>query len=278
MTTAMTELAPATTVRPAAVAGRFYPGSASQLKAAVQGYLEQAAPTQLAPVRAVVAPHAGYVCSGPVAGAAFRALQGLPTVERVVYLLGPAHWKAVHGVGLCSAEAFATPLGRVAVAGEEVAALAAPGGLGHLDDPAHAPEHCLEVELPFLQCVLGENLAIVPMLFDEGANLAQVAAYLAAQLAAHPADLIVVSSDLSHYHPYADAVRRDRALLAAIVAGDSAAARQGEACGILPILCLMLVARQLGWQAKLLAYANSGDTCGPRQEVVGYGAVAFTAH
>jgi hypothetical protein len=131
------------------------------------------------------------------------------------------------------------------------------------------------VELPFLQHVLAPGFAIVPMLFDESADLPWVACQLAARMTAQPDDLIVVSSDLSHYHPYEEAIRRDRALLAAIVAGDAAAAALGEACGIHPILCLMAVARQLGWQAHLLAYANSGDTCGPRSEVVGYGAVAW---
>ena len=105
--------------------------------------------------------------------------------------------------------------------------MAAAGGCAHIDEAAHAPEHCLEVELPFLQCVLAPSFAIVPMLFDDNADVAWVAGQLAARLAAHPNDLIVVSSDLSHYHPYADAVRRDRAMLAAIVAGDAAAARPG---------------------------------------------------
>jgi len=226
-------------------------------------------------VCALIAPHAGYACSGIVAGASFRALTSLPRAERVVYLLGPAHWKAVHGVGLSSATAFATPLGEVAVATERVAHLSGLGERYRIDDAAHAPEHCLEVELPFLQVTLG-TFRCVPMLFDDAAKPERVAADLLPLLAAHPEDLVVVSSDLSHYHPYQEAVNADNGFLKAVALGDMAAANGGEACGLLPILCLMSIAEQLDWKAHLLAYANSGDTCGSRREVVGYGGVAYT--
>jgi AmmeMemoRadiSam system protein B len=261
-------------VRAPAVAGRFYPPDATQLEAEVRRRLSMAGRPVLQGVRAVIAPHAGYVCSGDVAGASFRALSTLPHSDRVVYLLGPAHWKVVHGVALSSAAAFATPLGDVAVAAERVAALAAMGPHYRFDDAAHAPEHCLEVELPFLQVVLGA-FRIVPMLFDDVAEPARIAANLTPLLLAHPEDIVVVSSDLSHYHPYQDAVNADNGFLKAVAMGDLAAANRGEACGVLPILCLMYVAEQLGWRPHLLAYANSGDTCGSRREVVGYGAVAY---
>jgi AmmeMemoRadiSam system protein B len=228
-------------------------------------------------VRALVAPHAGYVCSGEVAAAAYQTLGGLPSVPgRTVYLLGPAHWKAVNGVGLSSAAAWQTPLGEVPLATAEIRGLAAEGGHYHHDDAAHAPEHCLEVQLPFLQAVL-PGFAIVPLLFDDMANPEQVAADLCRLLAARPADLLVVSTDLSHYHPYQDAIILDHALLKAVALGDLAGANAGEACGLLPLLCLMHVAQHFGWQPHLLAYLNSGDTCGARREVVGYGAVAYTA-
>ena len=238
-------------------------------------FLQAAQAPDLATACAVISPHAGYPCSGSVAGASFRALASLPAADRVVYLMGPAHWAPVFGVGLTSASAFATPLGEVAVAVERVAQLLALDHGYHLADAAHTPEHCLEVELPFLQVALLQ-FRIVPMLFDEEANVAQVAADLAFLLAAHPADLVVVSSDLSHYHPYAEAMKLDRAFLSAVVAGNRSAAEDGEACGKQPILCLMQLAAHFGWQAHFLAYANSGDTCGPKSEVVGYGAVAFT--
>lgn len=270
-------MTPATmVVRAPAVAGRFYAQDAAQLDAEVRRYLMMAEKRGLTGVRAVIAPHAGYACSGIVAGASFRALVSLPQAERVVYLLGPAHWKAVHGVGLSSATAFATPLGEVEVACDRVAHLSALGARYRFDDAAHAPEHCLEVELPFLQVAIGK-FRFVPLLFDDGAQPERVAADLAPLLVAHPQDLVVVSSDLSHYHPYQEAVNADNRFLKAVALGDLRAADGGEACGLLPILCLMSIADQLGWSAHLVAYANSGDTCGSRREVVGYGGVVYTA-
>ncbi|MFO7634290.1 MAG: AmmeMemoRadiSam system protein B [Caldilinea sp.] len=265
----------AETLRAAAVAGHFYPAVAARLAATVQHYLNRAMTPPLDRVRALLTPHAGYVCSGPVAGAAFAALRGLPEDDRIVYLLGPAHYKAVHGIGLSSARAFATPLGEAPVAAEQMTTLLATG-LAHIDDLAHAPEHCLEVELPFLQCALAGRFAIAPMLLDDEADLPALAEFLAEELARRPADLLVVSSDLSHHHPYEEAVRRDRTLLKAIRAGDLSAVCQGEACGLAPIRCLLWVAERLDWRAHILAYANSGDTCGLRHDVVGYGAAAFT--
>lgn len=265
-----------TAQRVPAVAGRFYPGSAARLQEDVRGYLAANAMEPLMEVRGVIAPHAGYPCSGPIAGAAFRALQRLLPAERTVYLLGPAHHKAVHGVALSGAQAFLTPLGQVPVAVDRVAELLAFGRSFHLDDMAHAPEHCLEVELPFLQVVL-PAFRIVPMLFDDGAEPERIASILVRALETHPDDLVVVSSDLSHYRPYEDAVAVDYALLKAIATRDLDAANVGEACGIIPILVLMNLAELLNWQPHLLAYGNSGDTCGPRREVVGYGAVCYTA-
>ena len=275
-----------TFIRQPAVAGRFYPASGATLAGEVQRLLAAGRPTHLGRVRALIAPHAGYACSGEVAGAAYRTLAdsslsgppesaSLPGLPRTVYLLGPAHWKAVNGVGLSSAASFATPLGQVAVASDRVHQLAALGGQYHIDDGAHAPEHCIEVHLPFLQTVLAAP-RIVPLLFDDGANPERASGDLCALLEDSPDDLIAVSTDLSHYHPYQDAIILDHRFLKALATGDMAAANGGEACGLLPVLCLMYVAQHFGWQPHLLAYANSGDTCGSRREVVGYGAVAYT--
>ncbi len=228
---------------------------------------------------AVIAPHAGYVCSGAVAGRAFQALAAHaavhPSAGTTVYLMGPAHYAPVQGVGLARARAFATPLGDTPVHTQQAAAMLAQGKLYSQADVAHAPEHSLEVELPFLQTAL-PGCRIVPMLFGAHVDPAAVAADLAICLAHDPASLVVVSSDLSHFLPYAQAQQADRALLDAIAAGDAAAAAAGQACGLAPILCLMAIARRLGWTAHVLDYRNSGDTCSPRQEVVGYGAVVFT--
>jgi hypothetical protein len=268
------------TVRRPAVAGQFYPASASALAEAVRRYLAAAAtelPALPGPVRAVIAPHAGYVCSGPVAGYSFAALAAAaqPDVETIVYLLGPAHYHPVNGVGLCHARAFQTPLGEVPVAVEVVEELVASGAPYRMVDAAHAPEHCLEVELPFLQVAL-PRLRVVPLLFDEGADPRRLAHDLAGRVIDDPHARIVVSSDLSHYLPYDEAARLDRAFLEAIVAGDLAGVEAGQACGLVGILCLMAVARQAGWTPHLLKVLSSGDTCGPRHSVVGYGAIAYT--
>ena len=262
-------------VRSAAVAGRFYPADPATLASTVSEFMHDAEPSQWGLPRAVIAPHAGYICSGVVAGASFQALAAHAPAEHTVYLLGPAHWLPVYGVGLSSASAFATPLGAVRVHTEQVRALTARGRPYCLTDAAHAPEHCLEVELPFLQVAL-PGCRIVPMLFDDGAKPERVAADLAEWLAQDPHSLVAVSSDLSHFLPYAQARQVDRSFLEAVAAGDFAAAAKGKACGLRPILCLMAIARQLGWTAHVLDYRNSGDTCGPRSEVVGYGAVIFT--
>ena len=262
-------------IRPAAVAGSFYPADANELRAMVLDLLNKAKSPALDNVRSVIAPHAGYQYSGLVAAHSFRTLRGLPQGVYTVYLMGPAHYVPVYGVGLSSARAFETPLGRVPVAQDRVERLLALGGPYHLADPAHAPEHSLEVELPFLQTVLPQA-QIVPMLFDSAADYTRVGEDLAAILAEDPRGLLVVSSDLSHYHTYDEAVRLDRAFLNAVITGDISQASGGEACGLPAILTAMTVAEILGWRAHLLAYRNSGDSGGPIWEVVGYGAVAYT--
>lgn len=264
------------TIRRPAVAGRFYPAQPQELRRAVHGYLDAAVLPPLAAVRGVIAPHAGYVCSGPVAGHSFAALRCAAPGAHTVFLLGPAHYAPVHGVGLTDCAAFQTPLASVPVAQEIVQQLAAARRGYRWAAAAHGPEHCLEVELPFLQEVLPE-FQVVPLLLDEEADPTQVGADLAVRLAEDPHALVVVSSDLSHYLPYAMAQQLDRSFLQAVVAGDATAAARGQACGLLAILALMAAAQVLEWRPHLLAYQNSGDTCGPRHEVVGYGAVAYTA-
>ena len=263
-------------VRPPAVAGGFYPGNAARLESMVRGFLEETDVPALAGVRAVIAPHAGYVYSGPIAAHAFKVWEGVPLRPRTVYLMGPAHYVFVQGIALGSFSAFQTPLGDVPVAQEMVRALLDRGYPFAVVNEAHVPEHCLEVELPFLQVIFDGQFRIVPMLFGQVDPLLGVPV-LADLMQADPNALIVVSSDLSHYHDYETARRLDTRLLKAIVDGDTQTARDGEACGLMPILTLMGVARHLGWEAHLLDYRNSGDTAGDRRRVVGYGAVAYTA-
>jgi AmmeMemoRadiSam system protein B len=262
------------TIRPPAVAGAFYSDRPDKLAAAVESLLGQAQDAGLGPVRALIAPHAGYRYSGPIAASAFRQLRAIEKGQRrTVYLLGPAHYVFVDSVALSPADAFETPLGPVAQKRTAIDELLASGRTYQLEPVAHEPEHSLEVELPFLQATL-RNWDLVAMLCGQP-DVEQVAADLAERL--QPQDLVVVSSDLSHFYPYETAQALDRAFLEAVVAGDVPRAAQGEACGLQPILILMRLAQLKGWTPHLLDYRNSGDTSGDKSRVVGYGAVAYVA-
>jgi AmmeMemoRadiSam system protein B len=218
----------------------------------------------------VIAPHAGYAYSGPVAAAAFACLRGATAIRRVV-VIGPAHYVPVRGIAVPRTKAFDTPLGRVAVDGDALAAIA-PLPFVTADDGPHAPEHALEVELPFLQAVLG-SFALVPLLVGD-ARPQQVAEVLA-RLWSGPETLLVVSSDLSHYLGYDAARRRDEATAAAIERGEWADLGPSDACGFLAVAGLLIEAARRGFFARRLALCNSGDTAGPRESVVGYGAWTF---
>ncbi|MCX7682676.1 MAG: AmmeMemoRadiSam system protein B [Anaerolineae bacterium] len=261
------------TVRRPAVAGQFYPGAPEQVRKMVQRYIEEATlPQDLGRVRAVIAPHAGYIYSGPTAGYAFKALAGLPQKEWTVFLLGPAHRVYFQGVALGNYSAFRTPLGDVPIATDRVNEMLARSPLYIRATEAHAPEHCLEVEVPFLQVAL-PSFRLVPMLFGE-VDPRQVGEELADHIGED--DLLVVSTDLSHYYPYERAQRLDRALLDALIAWDDAGVLSGEACGRAPVVALMNIARRKGWKPHLLDYRTSGDTAGDKWQVVGYASVAYT--
>jgi len=257
-------------VREAAVAGYFYPGEPDALGTAVDGYLAGARAKHRAP-KALIAPHAGYVYSGPIAGTAYATLAGARgTIERVV-LLGPAHRVHVRGLALSSAEAFATPLGLVPVDRESVERVRGLQGVQVLDR-AHEGEHSLEVQLPFLQRVL-RAFKLAPILVGD-ATTEQVGRVLEA-LWDGPETLIVVSSDLSHYHGYAEARSLDRAASDAIELLRPELLDDEQACGAHPIRGLLARARALELRATTLDLRNSGDTAGDRSQVVGYGAYVF---
>jgi AmmeMemoRadiSam system protein B len=257
-------------VRPAAVAGRFYPAEPRQLRADVSAMLVRAgAPLNGDRPKAVIAPHAGYVYSGAVAAEAFRAVAGSSTAR--VVLIGPAHYVGFRGVAISDAEAFATPLGSVPVDGQ-AHALPAEFPFVCRNDAAHAPEHALEVELPFLQVALGE-FTLVPLLVGD-ATASDVGALLD-RLWDAPETLIVVSSDLSHYHDYETARRLDAATALRIESGAWAELGPDDACGARPIAGFLVAAERRGLKARRLALSNSGDSAGGRDRVVGYGAWAF---
>jgi AmmeMemoRadiSam system protein B len=258
-------------VRPPAVAGSFYPRDPQRLRDDVARLLAGVAHEATTAPQALIAPHAGYAYSGAVAAAAFAGLRdGGPRIRRVV-VIGPAHYVPVRGVAVPTAEAFDTPLGRVPV---DRAAFAALAGFACVtaDDRAHTPEHALEVELPFLQTVLGD-FSLVPLLVGD-ARPQQVADVLA-RLWEGEATLIVVSSDLSHFLDYDAAHRRDAATAAAIERHDWAHLGPSDACGFLAVAGLLIEARRRGFSARRLALCNSGDTAGARDSVVGYGAWRF---
>jgi AmmeMemoRadiSam system protein B len=262
-------------VRPAAVAGTFYPADALQLQRELDDRLA-AAGTAVAepasPPKLLIVPHAGYVYSGAVAAEAYALLA--PWRERIrrVVLIGPAHRCAVRSLAAPEADAFDTPLGPIALDQSSLAII------DHLprvvrDDWPHAFEHSLEVQLPFLQTVLGE-FTLLPLLVGDAdpGELAQVQE----RLWGGDETLIVVSSDLSHYLPYARAQARDRATVERILAFDGALDAE-EACGARAINGALEVAHRHHLHPRLLDLRNSGDTAGDRRRVVGYAAIAYEA-
>jgi len=262
-------------VRRPAVAGSFYPAAAERLAEAVDGHLEAATSEGPQP-RALAVPHAGYVYSGPVAGSGYRLVRGrAPALTRVL-LLGPAHYVPVRGLAVSSADAFATPLGLVPMdTSSREWLLEAGGGWVVTDDDAHAPEHSLEVQLPFLQRSLGGDVHVLPVVV--GHAPAEVVAGLLAPWWDDPAALVVVSSDLSHYESYEVARRLDERTAAAVVGLDAESISDRDACGAYPLRGLVAFAARRSAAVRLLDLRSSGDTAGPRDRVVGYGAFAFGA-
>jgi len=260
--------------RPAAVAGTFYPDDPPRLRATIERCLATGEPPTGPPPHAVVAPHAGYVYSGQVAGSAFRLVAPLATLRPRVVLLGPSHYVPFRGLALPTVDAFRTPLGNVPVDRAVCDRLSTLAGV-IVDDRPHQREHSLEVELPFLQTVL-DAFTLVPLAVGD-ATPDEVAAVIEAAIAAPgaAATLVVVSTDLSHYLDYELAARRDRATAAAVVALDERRIGDEDACGRHPLRGLLVVARRNGWRARCLDLRSSGDTAGPRDAVVGYGAFAF---
>ena len=258
------------TTRPPAVAGTFYPGTPSVLAATVDQLLAEAVPTVSTQPKALIVPHAGYIYSGSTAAQAYAALR--PWRERIrrVILLGPTHRVAVDGLALPAVEYFSTPLGNIRLDREAIEQLAALPQIS-FSDPAHAGEHSLEVHLPFLQRLLAD-FTLVPLAVGH-ASPAAVGEVLDL-LWGGPETLIVVSSDLSHFLPYASARQVDRETCQHILQLD-AHLRPEQACGAYPANGLLRAARQRGLVPQLIHLCNSGDTAGDKERVVGYAAFAF---
>jgi hypothetical protein len=275
-------------VRPAAVAGSFYPADPNVLGKMIDGFLAKATPPPLTDVVALVAPHAGYEYAGQVAAYSYALLKGRK-FDRVV-VIAPSHYEAFGFASVYDGAAYSTPLGQVPVDRAFAAKLASMSkliklsGVGHTPTP-DKPEHALEDQLPFLQRVLGQFQLVPIIIGDQSYETCRALGLALAKLMQGTNTLIVASSDLSHYHPYADAVRIDHKTLKAIEEWDYLSMARNfepsvnvwEACGGYPIIATMIASERLGAsQAKVLNYANSGDVPGgDKSRVVGYGAVAF---
>ena len=253
------------------VAGSFYPARAEDLAASVDGLLVAAtsADAGSSPPAALIVPHAGYRCSGPVAATAYRQLTGCHGV-RTVAILGPGHFRDPHGMAVPECGAWRSPLGEVRIDQNRCAELV-DLGLVHRDDHPHAGEHSIEVQLPFLQRVLGDGWSCLPVVMRS-----TPADTVADCIDALTGDgvLVVASSDLSHYRDQRTALLRDRRTARAIVEMDVAAIRDGDACGAVVVRGLLAWARRHHIRVELLDLRTSADTCGPPARVVGYGAFA----
>ncbi|MEJ2142115.1 MAG: AmmeMemoRadiSam system protein B [Gammaproteobacteria bacterium] len=256
-------------IRHPAVAGTFYPADPNELKTMVDEFISNVPATEDTSVpRAIIAPHAGYIYSGPVAATAYaRIIPAHNKFTRVV-LLGPSHRVPFRGLAASSASHFSTPLGLIPL---DVSGINEICQLPQVQvfDQAHLYEHSLEVHLPFLQTVI-DNFSLIPLVVGDS-NPEEVS-----QVLEHFIDdehtLIVISSDLSHYHDYHTAQQMDRATSQAIEHMDINAIGYEDACGRGPVSGLLTLARHHHFKVKTVDLRNSGDTAGPRDQVVGYGA------
>ncbi len=258
-------------IRQPAVAGLFYPANPHELATMVDSFLAEVPAGNLAPPKAIIVPHAGYIYSGPIAAAAYRKLE--PLRERItrVVLLGPSHRVGFIGLAVSSADVFHTPLGDIPLDRALCEQLALLPQVHHLDQ-AHAMEHSLEVQLPFLQRVLG-HFTLVPLVVGE-ATSDEVAEVLETAWGGDET-LIVISSDLSHYHSYTEAQQMDMKTCHSIESLRPESIVYEGACGRNPVKGLLQVARRKGLTAHTLDLRNSGDTAGSKESVVGYGAWSF---
>ena len=251
--------------------GKFYPSDPSQLNRMVTDFVSAAKVAGDVTAKAIIAPHAGYIYSGVVAGAAFARFERDHEAIRKIVLLGPSHRVSFEGIALSHAEAFGTPLGAVSVDKEAIDQIRTLPQV-RVFEAAHEHEHSLEVELPFLQAVLDE-FSIVPLVVGQATD--QEICEVIEKLWGGRETRIVVSSDLSHYHDYKTARQIDQETARSIEECGGEKIGSKQACGYLPIRGLLRSARHHALEAQTVDLRNSGDTAGPRDRVVGYGAFAL---
>lgn len=261
-----------------AVAGTFYPDDKDELSRTIEGFLDAVDDGKIdetglhlpksSKLRGIVVPHAGYEYSGPIAAYGYKALSKYRgTIKRAV-VMGPAHFVPFNGACESGYDFWQTPLGDV-----RIGKISSKSDQIGVYSEAHEPEHSIEVQLPFIQSVLGNGVEVIPLLCGN-VDPKALATVVERELDDHT--IIIASSDLSHYKSYLEAVKTDKLANETIPALDiERFARQGDACGHTSILTLMHIAKKKGWTGKLLDYRNSGDTAGPKTQVVGYGCYAF---
>ena len=259
-----------THLRQPAVAGMFYPADPAQLRDEIEHFLQQVE-VKDTPPKALIAPHAGYIYSGPIAASAYASLIPVADKIRKVVLLGPAHRIPFSGLATPSSDGFVTPLGTVPIDQQSLQRVQSLPQVISMD-AAHQQEHSLEVHLPFLQMVL-KDFELIPLVVGD-ASKEQVAEVLEL-LWGGEETLIVISSDLSHYNDYKTAQQMDRATSLAIERLQPEQIHYDMACGRNPVNGLLELAKLKGLHARTLDLRNSGDTAGPRDRVVGYGAYVF---
>lgn len=264
------QFSPQTTRKPA-VAGMFYPAEVDQLTSMVDQMFQQAKPTDLPKVKAIIAPHAGFVYSGPIAATAYSAIKAQADEIKRVVLLGPSHRVGFKGIATCSAAAYETPMGAVALDREATQQIADLPQVHQLDH-AHVSEHSLEVQLPFLQTLL-DDFKLIPLVVSD--TSIQEVSEVIERLWGGDDTLIVISSDLSHYNDYVTAQAMDSRTSDAIVNFEPEKLQYEYACGRNPVKGLLQAAQKHHLKSKLLDLRNSGDTAGSKDKVVGYGAYAF---
>jgi AmmeMemoRadiSam system protein B len=255
------------TIRQPAVAGMFYPASSGELHGMLDTLLAAAPRDGLPAPKAMIVPHAGYIYSGPVAATGYARLRTVADSVHRVVVMGPAHRVAFHGLAVPDDSVFRTPLGDIRLDTDAIQALLDLPQV-HVDNEAHRLEHSIEVHLPFLQETL-DTFTLVPLVVGD-ATPRQVCDVVS-RLWDGPETLLVMSSDLSHYHDYETATRLDRATSNAIEALAFEKIGYEHACGRNPVSGLLLYAREHGLSVENLDLRNSGDTAGPRDQVVGYG-------
>ena len=259
-------------IRPAAVAGMFYPSDATELRETIARYLNKVnqgiAPADKTMVKAIIVPHAGYIYSGPIAASAYAHI--LPRREKIrrVILLGPSHRVPVSGIAASHAAEFQTPLGNIPLDLESIDKIVSLPQVTYMDI-AHQMEHSLEVHLPFLQIVLND-FTLVPLVVGEAS--AEEVAEVLELLWGGEETLIVISSDLSHYHNYFEAQQLDERTSIAIESLEPEKIHYEDACGRTPVNGLLKIAKKFGARISTVDLRNSGDTAGDKDRVVGYGA------